>query len=79
VIARSDPGVPNWIDTVDNTTGIALWRWYLAESHPVPTVRKVPLTELRNHLPRETPRVSAQARQARIATRAAAVRRRYGF
>ena len=79
VIARADPGVPNWIDTVDNTTGIALWRWYLAESHPVPTVRKVPLTDVRGCLPAATLHVSSQARQARIATRVAAVRRRYGF
>jgi hypothetical protein len=77
VLARQDPGVPNWIDTVDNTTGIALWRWYLAESHPVPSVRQVPLERVRDHLPSGTPRVTADERRAVIAARAASVLRRF--
>jgi len=79
VLARSDPGVPNWIDTVDNTTGIALWRWYLAERHPVPYVREVPVQRVREYLPAETPRVTPDARRAAIAERAAAVLRRFHF
>jgi hypothetical protein len=79
VIARADPGVPNWIDTVDNTTGIALWRWYLAESHPTPVVRRIPFGQVRDHLPATTPFVSPEARRAIIEHRALAVRRRFGF
>ena len=79
VLARSDPGVPNWIDTVDNTTGIALWRWYLAERHPVPSVREVPVERVREFLPAETPHVAPEERRAAIAARAAAVLRRFHF
>jgi hypothetical protein len=47
VIAARDPGVPNWLDTVDNLTGVALWRWYLAERYPTPSVRVVPFSAVR--------------------------------
>lgn len=77
VISRSDPGVPNWIDTVDNTSGVALWRWYLAESHPVPTVTRVPLAKVRECLPADTPVVSIEQRRAVIAARARSVRSRF--
>ena len=74
-----DPGVPNWIDTVDNNTGIALWRWYLADSHPVPLVRQVSIERVREHLPADTPQVLREERRAIIAARAAAILRRFHF
>lgn len=79
VIAAADPGVPNWLDPVDNLTGVALWRWYLAERHPTPAVRVVPYAKLREYLPPDTPVVSAQQRREVIRQRTQAVRRRFGF
>ena len=79
VLSRQDPGVPNWIDTVDNTTGIALWRWYLADRHPVPSVRQVAIEKVRDCLPATTPSVTPEQRRDVIARRAAAVMRRFHF
>ncbi|MCK9421187.1 MAG: DUF1214 domain-containing protein [Bacteroidales bacterium] len=28
VVAHSDPGIPNWINTCNHTEGTMLWRWY---------------------------------------------------
>ncbi|QGZ96151.1 DUF1214 domain-containing protein [Terricaulis silvestris] len=79
VIARKDPGVPNWIDTVDNGTGVFQWRWYVADRHPMPTARKVKLAELREHLPADTPVVTPAQRREIIHRRAKAVLRRFGI
>jgi hypothetical protein len=79
VIAGTDPGVPNWLDTVGVGKGIALWRWYLAEQHPVPVVRKVRVTEVRSHLSAETPQVAPAERRAMIERRKRATLARYGF
>jgi hypothetical protein len=79
VIAARDPGVPNWLDPIDNLTGVALWRWYLAERHPIPVTRVVPVERVREHLPPETPVVPPDRRREIIQQRTAAVRRRFGF
>jgi hypothetical protein len=79
VLSREDPGVPNWIDPLIPGIGIAQWRWYLSDRHPVPTVTRVPLPALRAHLPAETPRVDAAQRRDAIALRKRAVLSRYGF
>lgn len=77
VIARSDPGVPNWIDPVDSNIGVFQWRWYVADRHPMPTARKVELADLRRHLPSDTPVVTPEERREIIGRRARAVRRRF--
>lgn len=79
VISREDAGVPNWIDPVNPGIGIAQWRWYLADRTPVPGVTKVLLSDLRAHLPADTPVVTPAARREVIAGRRAAVLGRYGF
>jgi hypothetical protein len=79
VIARKDPGVPNWIDPVDNRIGVFQWRWYVSDRHPMPAACKVKLAELREHLPADTPVVSPEGRREVIARRAKAVRRRFGL
>ena len=28
VVAHSDPGLPNWINTCGHSEGTMLWRWY---------------------------------------------------
>jgi len=79
VISHRDPGVPNWLDPVEPAVGVAQWRWYLAETHPVPTVTKMPLDEIREHLPAGTPVVTAEQRAAVVARRRRAALRRHGF
>ncbi|MDV6011676.1 DUF1214 domain-containing protein [Haloechinothrix sp. LS1_15] len=46
VVAESDPGVGNWIDTCGHSSGTALLRWLSADTHPVPTCRIVTLDSL---------------------------------
>ncbi|HXW33876.1 MAG TPA: DUF1214 domain-containing protein [Acidimicrobiales bacterium] len=47
VIAPSDPGVPNWIDTGGRREGYMIVRWVLADGPPHPTCELVPLDSLR--------------------------------
>jgi hypothetical protein len=79
VIAASDPGVPNWLDTVGRQLGTIVGRWYACDSQPVPTLKKVKLHELRDHLPGDTPRVTPEERAVTIRARAvsAQLRRRW--
>jgi hypothetical protein len=79
VLSAVDPGVPNWLDPVDNLTGLAQWRWYLTGGMPTPTVRKVPVADVRKHLPADTPIVTPDRRAAVIAARKRAVLGRFGF
>lgn len=46
VVAASDCGVGNWIDTAGHGEGTALLRWAGANDHPLPTTRVVKLAEL---------------------------------
>lgn len=48
VIARRDPGVPNWLDTAGHARGGLALRWVGAESIPETTGRVVPLAALRD-------------------------------
>jgi hypothetical protein len=47
VVAPTDPGVPNWIDTGGRREGYMLVRWVLAEGPPHPSCELVPISELR--------------------------------
>jgi len=79
IIAGSDPGVPNWLDTGNYGYGSMLGRWLDADSSPQPSVRKVALNEVRDYLPKDTPTVSAEERDNRLRARrkAAQLRRRW--
>lgn len=79
VIALQDPGIPNWIDPDGQVFGLVILRRYLAESHPVPAVNVVPVGQLREHLPSDTPAVNAQVRREQLRRRERASNRRYGF
>jgi hypothetical protein len=69
VISHADPGVANWLDTRGRTLGLLSGRYYKADSVPLPRLTTVPLTQLERHLPPETPRISAAARQAALQRR----------
>lgn len=80
VVAHTDPGAPNWLDTTGLRRGFLSFRWtYSQEPDRLPeaTVRTVPLAELRSHLPASTRVVDTAERAARIAVRQAHVQRRY--
>jgi len=77
VVSATDPGVPNWVDTVGLSHGLLMWRWYLAETHPVPDVTKVPVSSVRQHLPADTPVVSTEQRREALAARERQVARRF--
>lgn len=80
VISRSDPGVPNWLDTVGHREGFMFLRWQGLSGPlpPQPKVERVKLAELRRHLPADEPVITAAERQAQLASREAAVNRRFG-
>jgi len=69
VISRRDPGVHNWLDKADNPWGIIQLRWNLASDAPDPTVTKVPLADVLNHLPPGTPVLTPEERKAQLRAR----------
>jgi hypothetical protein len=79
VIALEDPGVPNWLDSSGHTWGTLIGRWYHCSSTPTPTLTKVPLAEIRDYLPPDTPQVNGAAREEalRKRVRGAQLRRKW--
>jgi hypothetical protein len=47
VVAHRDPGVPNWIETVEHGEGTMLWRWFEGEDCPEPATRVVPVESVK--------------------------------
>ena len=76
VIALTDPGVPNWLDPAGYAEGGIYGRWYDCDSEPVPTLKRVKLADLRQHLPADTPVVTAAERAEELRTRVRACQRR---
>lgn len=77
VVAHTDPGVANWLDTTGFSCGPMIFRWLLASSAPVPSTRLVPFNELDETLPASTARVSVEERQRVLGARRAGVNRRF--
>jgi hypothetical protein len=49
VLAASDPGVPNWIDTEGRPSGLVYWRFLMPEGKiETPRATVVPLSQLRS-------------------------------
>ncbi len=76
VIALTDPRVPNGLDPAGYTEGGIYGRWYDCSAEPTPTIRRVKLAELRDHLPEDTPHVTPAERREEIARRVRACQRR---
>lgn len=76
VIALEDPGVPNWLDPAGFTEGTIYGRWYDCSSNPIPTIRRVPVGEVREHLPTDTPVVTPPERADQLMRRVRACQRR---
>jgi hypothetical protein len=69
VISARDPGVQNWLDKAANPWGIIQLRWNQPSDAPDPVVTKLPVADVRNRLPADTPAYTP-------AERAEAIRRR---
>jgi len=69
VLSLEDPRVPNWLDPVGRRRGLIQGRWFEASSGPLPTLTKVPLADLRDLLPADTPVVSDAQRRAMLQRR----------
>lgn len=75
VISHLDPGVPNWLDTYGHVQGLVGGRYNWTETVPEPTLRKVKLAELFDHLPADTARITHEERQAVLRSRLVNARR----
>ena len=76
VISLDDPGVPNWLDPAGYKQGTIYGRWYDCDSNPMPTIKRVTLAELREHLPEDTPVVTPAEREVELRERVRAAQRR---
>jgi hypothetical protein len=77
VVAHSDPGIANWLDTGGNHHGAMIFRWLRADGAPVPTAQVVPLAALEGSLPSGTPLVDPGERLRDLEARRVAVQRRF--
>ncbi len=76
VVSLKDPGVPNWLDTAGFKQGTIYGRWYDCDSHPMPNLKRVKFSEIRNHLPPDTPVVTPEQRAQQLRDRVVACQRR---
>lgn len=76
VISAADPGVHNWLDTSGYSTGAIQGRWFEASEKPMPSIRKVKLTELEQYLPADTQRVTPTERAVALRNRRLAAQMR---
>jgi hypothetical protein len=79
VLAHTDPGVPNWLDTGGFSEGTLFGRWLQCDSWPLPEAKLVKLADIRQHLPADTPAISEQQRRETLVKRriGAQMRRRW--
>jgi hypothetical protein len=66
VVSNRDPGVHNWLDKADWPWGILQARFYKADDFPEATVTRVPVAEVLDHLPADTPVLTTQERKAQL-------------
>ena len=84
VVCAEDPGVANWLDTLGRRRGVVILRYDGCSGNDfdpahVPTVEKVRVAELRDHLPPGTGTVTADERAATLAARRRHVQVRFGI
>jgi hypothetical protein len=77
VVAHTDPGVPNWLDTEERAMGMAVYRYVGARTKPQPSAMVLSLGDLREALPPTHPAVDPATRRHQLATRARAAQRRW--
>jgi hypothetical protein len=82
VVAHADPGVCNWVDTTGLGHGFLTVRYTYEhqppkEDWPTLNVKRVALSDVRDHLPPETRAATQEDRHAAMAMRHRHVQRRY--
>jgi hypothetical protein len=82
IVAHSDPGIQNWLDTTGLPRGHLSHRWAYSQApgekdFPTITARKIKLSEVDDVIPADMPRLSQEQRAREIAIRQAHVQRRY--
>ena len=63
VVAHKDPGVKNWLDTAGYRRGVVQGRWTGCDSQPMPEVKVVKLSRLKQALPADVAMVTPEQRQ----------------
>jgi hypothetical protein len=76
VVSKADPGVPNWLDKADYPWGVIQIRLNRPSSAPVPVTTRVKVADVRDHLPADTPVVTAEQRRDHLRARRQAVQLR---
>jgi hypothetical protein len=76
VISLQDPGVPNWLDAAGFTHGTIYGRWYDCDSTPTPNLTRVKFSDIRKHLPKDTPAVTQAERADELRRRVRGCQRR---
>jgi hypothetical protein len=82
VVSARDPGVWNWLDTTGLERGMLLLRWQGVTELPIehqPTVVKLPLSEVRAHLPADEPTIDAAGRREQLSQRQREIAKRFPF
>ena len=69
VVAHSDPGVANWLDTTGRRQGTVVFRNYKTLTQPVPATLKAKLADLYAYLPHATARVAGGQRAVSLEAR----------
>ncbi|MBK7948011.1 MAG: DUF1214 domain-containing protein [Deltaproteobacteria bacterium] len=69
VLSHRDPGVPNWLDPGGWKRGVIQNRWNQASSAPCPSMKKIKLADVRQHLPKDTPVVTPAERDRALRLR----------
>lgn len=78
VIAHTDPGVPNWLDTGGSRRGFLFYRWLWPETPPpAPVGRVVKLTDVRSLMPACHPKIDGATRRKHLSARRANFARRF--
>jgi hypothetical protein len=76
VISLEDPAVPNWLDPAGFKQGTIYGRWFECDSEPTPIIKRVKFSELRDHLPADTPTVTPEERAEELRRRIRGCQRR---
>jgi hypothetical protein len=69
VVAGTDPGVPNWLDTAGHRDGLLTFRWFWPKSDPTMSTRVVKRADVRDAFPKDTPTIDGETRRAEIRQR----------
>jgi hypothetical protein len=77
VCSWKDPGMPNWLDVSGRVLNLIAFRFWRASRDPVgPMLKTVPLANVRDHLPANTPVITPRERHNLLARRLVSVYRR---